>query len=70
MTLKKFRAKTHKGAKKRIRISNGGDKSKGLLMVNRINHNHLQNKKARKVNLRFKRDTALGKTAKRLKKLL
>ena len=70
MALKKFRSKTRKGARKRIKVSNGGDKNKGSLIVNRVNRNHLQVKQSRKVKLRYKRNTTLGKAAEKLKAII
>jgi len=70
MALKKFRAKSKKAIRKRVKLTNGGDKKKGKLIVNRINNSRLHLKKSRTVKLRAKRDTVLSEVHEDLKKAL
>jgi len=70
MALKKFRPKPRKGAVKRIKVSNGGDLSKGKLMINRINKAHRNINKSRTRLLKAKRPTVLSKTLRKLKKII
>lgn len=65
-----MRAKTHKGTKKRIKISNGGDLKKGKMLSNRPNDNHRNIKKSRERLLRSKRSTKLSKAHVKLKKVM
>ncbi len=67
MTLKKMRTKTHKGTKKRIKVTNGGN---GKLMIARINQGHRMIKKSRTRKLRARRKTVLSKTYDKLKKVM
>ena len=68
MALKKMRSKTHKATSKRVKISNGGDISKGKLQVNRNNTAHRNIKKQRERLLKSKRSTVLSKVHDKLKK--
>lgn len=68
MAVKKMRAKTRKGIVKRIKVTNGGDISKGKLVVNRIGDNHRLIRKSRSRKLKAKRNTTLGSTLSRFKK--
>jgi ribosomal protein L35 len=70
MALKKFRAKTRKAVVKRLKVSNGSDLKAGKLIVNRINDNHLNLRKSRKVKLRARRSTTLSKIHDKLKATL
>lgn len=70
MALKKFRAKSRKAVRKRVKVTNGGDKKKGKLIVNRVNNARLHLKKSRKVKLRAKTDTVLSEVHGKLKKVL
>jgi hypothetical protein len=70
MAIKKFRAKSRKSVRKRVKLTNGGDKKKGKLIVNRINNSRLHLKKSRKVKLRAKTDTVLSEVHDKLKKLI
>lgn len=65
-----MRAKTHKGASKRIKISNGGDLESGKLITNRINKGHRNIKKQRERLLKSKRSTTLNKIHSKLKAVL
>lgn len=67
---KKFKAKTRKSVKKRIKFSNGGDVNKGKMIVNRINDNHLNLKKRRVRKLRSRRDTILSSVHAKLRKVI
>jgi ribosomal protein L35 len=60
MSLKKFRAKTHKTTKKRIKVTNGGDLSKGKLLINRPNRQHRMIGKSRSRVLKGKKSTVLS----------
>lgn len=62
MAVKKFRAKTHKTTQKRIKVSNGGDLSKGKLLVSRPNLQHRLIGKSRSRKLKGKTATVLSKT--------
>lgn len=68
--IKKVKAKTRKAVKKRVKITNGGDKKKGKLVVNRINNSRLHIKKSRKIKLRAKKDTVLSDVHSDLRKVL
>ena len=70
MAIKKMRAKTRKGAVKRIKLSNGGDLKTGKLIVNRINDNHRLIKKSRTRKLKAKKNTVLPKMFNKLRKIL
>ncbi|MGL4759745.1 MAG: hypothetical protein ACRCXZ_10530 [Patescibacteria group bacterium] len=70
MAVKKMRAKTRKGVVKRIKISNGGDKSKGKLIVNRINDNHRLIKKSRNRKLKAKKNSVLNKSFNKYKSVM
>jgi ribosomal protein L35 len=72
MSLSKLRSKPRKGAVKRIKITNGGDLSKGKLLVDRINDNHRLIKKSRVRKLKARKKTRVGiqGIAKRLKAVL
>lgn len=70
MAVKKMRAKTHKGAVKRIKISNGGDLDSGKMITGRINNNHRNIKKQRERLLKGKRQTTLSNLHKKLKTIL
>jgi ribosomal protein L35 len=70
MAIKKMRAKTRKGIKKRIRISNGGDKKIGKLICNRINDNHRLIKKSRSRKLKAKKNTVLPKALNKFKSVM
>jgi len=70
MSIKKMRAKTHKGLVKRIKISNGGDLDKGKLITNRINKGHRNIKKQRERLLKSRRSTTLSGIHKKLKVLM
>ena len=65
-----MRAKSRKGVVKRIRITNGGDKKKGKLVVNRINDNHRLIKKSRKRKLKAKKNTILSKAFNKYKSVM
>lgn len=68
--LKKFKSKTHKGAKKRIKLTNGSKTSTGKLMINRINDNHRNIGKSRERLLRGRRKTKLSNTYKKLRNVI
>jgi ribosomal protein L35 len=68
MALKKMRAKTHKGTQKRIKITNGGDLKKGLMLANRPGDNHRNIKKTRERLLRARRASNISKAHASLKK--
>ena len=71
MALKKFRPKPRKGAVKRIKVSNGGDTSKGKLVVGRINKAHRNINKSRTRLLKAKKSTVLSKAiSRKLKKII
>jgi ribosomal protein L35 len=70
MALKKMRSKTHKGAKKRIKVTNGGDKSIGKLVTNRIFKNHRKSKRQRERVLKAVRSTTLSAVHKKLKAII
>ncbi len=65
-----MRAKTHKGTKKRIKITNGGDLKKGKMLSNRPNDNHRNIGKQRERLLRSRRSTKLSQTHVNLKKIM
>lgn len=67
--IKKFKPKTHKGTKKRVKLTKGGS-TEGNLMINRINDNHRNIGKSRTRLLRAKRATKLGGYHKKLKKVM
>jgi ribosomal protein L35 len=68
--IKKFKAKTHKGTVKRIKITNGSDPNTGILMINRINDNHRNIGKSRTRLLKAKRKTKLHKGYKKLRSII
>lgn len=68
--VKKFRAKTHKGTVKRVKLTNGGDKKTGSLMINRIGDNHRNIGKSRSRLLKAKRSTKLGGYLNKLKRVI
>jgi ribosomal protein L35 len=70
MAIKKMRAKTRKGIVKRVRLSNGGDKKIGKLIVNRINDNHRLIKKSRTRKLKAKKNTVLPKSFNKFKSVI
>jgi ribosomal protein L35 len=70
MAIKKFRAKTRKAVVKRVKITNGGDKKVGKLIVSRINNSRLHLKKSRQVKLRARKGTVLSAVHNDLKKVL
>jgi ribosomal protein L35 len=70
MSVKKMRAKTHKGTVKRIKITNGGNLETGKMVIGRINDNHRNIGKSRERLLRGRRSTTLGKTFKKLKAVM
>lgn len=57
--IKKFKAKTHKSSVKRIKITAGGDLSKGKLIVRRKNRKHRMIGKQRERVLKGRTDTVL-----------
>ncbi len=70
MSIKKMRAKSHKGASKRIKVTNGGDMDSGKLITNRINKGHRNIKKQRERSLKAKRSTTLSAIHNKLKSIL
>lgn len=60
MALKKFRAKTKKAARKRIKVTGGKSSFEGKLLISRPNARHYKIKKPRKRTLRAHRDTELS----------
>lgn len=68
--IKKFKAKTHKGAKKRIRTSAGSNPHTGVILIDRINDNHRNIGKPRTRLLKAKKKTVLSKTYKKLRKVI
>lgn len=65
-----MRAKTRKGAVKRIKVSKGEDRVAGKLMVNRPNDNHRNIRKPRERLLRGRRPTVLSAVLKNLRKII
>lgn len=65
MTLKKFRAKTHKGISKRIKLSAGGK-----IQVNRPNRQHRMIGKSRARVLKGKKSTVINPLHKKLLALI
>ncbi len=61
MALKKMKAKTRKGAVKRLKVTKGGDLINGKLLAYRINDNHRLIKKSRTRKLKAKKTTTLTK---------
>jgi ribosomal protein L35 len=70
MSLKKMKAKTRKGAVKRIKITNGGDKKLGKLVTGRPNDNHRLIAKQRVRMLKAKRQTTLHASLNKLKAIM
>jgi ribosomal protein L35 len=70
MKIKKMKPKTRKGAVKRIKVTNGGDLSKGKLMVNRTNDNHRLIKKQRERMLKSKKAGELSAIFNKLKSIM
>ncbi len=70
MALKKMRAKTHKGARKRIHVTNGGDLSVGKLTISRIFKNHRKSKRQRERVLKAVRSTTLNAIHNKLKAII
>ena len=68
MAIKKMRAKTHKGTKKRIKITKGGDLKNGKMMANRAGDNHRNIKKSRERLLRARTETCVSDAHSSLKK--
>ena len=68
--IKKFKAKSHKGTVKRIKITNGGNPYTGSLMIGRIGDNHRNIGKSRSRLLKAKRSTKLKKMYKKLRSVL
>jgi ribosomal protein L35 len=70
MTLKKFRAKTHKSSKKRIKVTNGGDLKIGKLMINRANRQHRMIGKSRSRVLSGKKYKVLASCYNKLRAII
>ena len=70
MKIKKMKPKSRKGAVKRIKVTNGGDLSKGKLMVNRTNDNHRLIKKQRERMLKAKKASSLSSIYNKLKAIM
>ena len=65
-----MKPKSRKGAVKRIKVTNGGDLSKGKLMVNRTNDNHRLIKKQRERMLKAKKASSLSSIYNKLKAIM
>lgn len=65
-----MRAKTHKSSVKRIKITNGGDKSKGKLMVERANVQHRMIGKQRERTLKARKMTVLSSVHNKFKSVI
>ncbi|MBC7472052.1 MAG: 50S ribosomal protein L35 [candidate division SR1 bacterium] len=65
-----MKPKTRKGAVKRIKVTNGGDLSKGKLLVNRTNDNHRLIKKQRERMLKSKKAGELSSIFNKLKAIM
>lgn len=70
MALKKFRTKSKKAARKRIKITAGGDPFSGKLLVSRANARHYKIKKPRKQTIRAHKDTKLSYVHDKLRSVL
>jgi ribosomal protein L35 len=70
MKIKKMKPKTRKGAVKRIKVTNGGDLSKGKLLVNRTNDNHRLIRKQRERMLKAKKAGKLSSIFNKLKAIM
>jgi len=71
MTIKKMRAKRHKGTVKRVRVTNGGDLSKGKVKIGRRNAAHRLIKKSGEKKLRARKTTVVANSvARKLKKMI
>lgn len=70
MTLKKFKAKTHKSSKKRIKVTNGGDLAKGKLMIAKSFRQHRMIGKSRSRVLKGRKYTELHKCYDKLKAII
>lgn len=68
--IKKFKAKSHKGTVKRIKITKGKDPFTGVLMIDRINNNHRNIGKKRERLLKGRRSTKLKKMYNKLRSVL
>lgn len=70
MAVKKMRTKSHKGTKKRVRFTKGGDVESGKMKIRRNNQAHRLIKKSSARKLKKRVDTSLSKTYKKLKSVL
>lgn len=70
MALKKLRAKTHKGTKKRVKTTNGSNRLTGKLVVGRNNSGHRLIKKSRVRKLKSKKTTKLVKAHNKLRQVM
>jgi ribosomal protein L35 len=70
MSLKKMKPKPRKGIVKRIKVTNGGDLSKGKLMTDRPNDNHRLIRKSRQRKLKAKKSTVLSKIMDKLRAVM
>lgn len=68
--VKKFKPKTRKNIKSRMKISNGGDPTKGVIEIKRINHAHRLINKTGIRKLKSSKTTTLGRTQKKYLKAL
>jgi ribosomal protein L35 len=70
MSLKKFRAKTHKSSVKRIKVSKGGNPENGKLQVSRSNRSHRLIGKQRERMLKGKTVTKLSTAHDKFRKVI
>lgn len=70
MALKKFKAKTHKASVKRIKVTKGGDKLTGKLLVSRSNRSHRMIGKQRERMLKGKTTTNLATSHDKFRKVI
>lgn len=68
--VKKFKAKTHKGTKKRLVLTNPADSSKAKIIIGRINHAHRLINKTGERKLKAGKTTTISKAHDKYKKLL
>jgi hypothetical protein len=70
MALKKFRPKSKKSMKKRIKVSNGGDLNSGKLIVKRKNMNHRLIRRRSSVKIKSHTETVLPETFKAIRAVI
>jgi len=66
----KFKAKTRKGAKKRLALSNPANKTESKIIIGRINHGHRLIAKSGERKLRASRKTTVNAVHEKYKKVI